>query len=188
MGQANLFTSMPTIPYKIIMALMENDDFCKLIYYNGMDALDKPNLTLKQKSEMIWNGDANRTDEFNIFLTNVQPNEEISERTILKLYNYNTDPKTLFKAVVSYRFDFLIGSKIPLVYYQGVPCNRADVIEMEVMKTLNNQDVAGVGNLQFNDDLDPLVRSFSGIGNNYTFTGRTIIMSTQIMDTGDSIC
>ena len=88
MTNANIFTSMPFIPYKIAMALMDNDNFCKLIYYNTMDALDQPNLTEEQKRGLLWDGDITRTDKFNIFLTNVQPNEEIENRTIMKLYRY----------------------------------------------------------------------------------------------------
>lgn len=188
MGQANTFSSMPFIPYRIVVALMENDNFCKLIYYNTIDALDKPNLTDEQKRKLIWDGDISRTDKYYIFLTNVQPNEEIENRTVVKLYRYDTDPTDLFGAIVCYRFDVLFGSKIPLVNYKGVLCNRGDVIEMEIMKTLNNQDVAGVGNLQFNGDLSALATSKVGIGNNYTFTGLSIVMATQIFDKREQSC
>lgn len=188
MANANIFTSMPLIPYKIIMALMENDNFCKLIYYNTMDALDKPALTDTQKRDLIWDGDANRTDKFNIFLTNVQPNEEIENRTIMKLYRYDSDPDNLHLSTVCYRFDILFGSKIPLVHYQGVPCNRGDVIEMEIMRSLNGKDVAGVGFLQYNSQLSTLANSHVGIGNNYTFTGLTIVMATQIADERPATC
>ena len=188
MGQANTFSSMPKIPYKIVTALMGNNNFCKLIYYNTKDALSKPNLTEEQKRSLIWDGDANRTDKFNIFLTNVQPNEEIENRTVMKLYRADTDPENLFRAVLAYRFDVLFGSKIPLVDYDGVPCNRGDLIEMEIMTTLNNQDVAGVGRLQYNADLSNLAGSHVGIGNNYTFTGISIVMATQILDERTETC
>ena len=68
---ANIFSSMPFIPYKIVMALMENENFCKLIYYNTMDALSQPNLTIEQKQALIWDGDKDRMDHYNIFLTNI---------------------------------------------------------------------------------------------------------------------
>ena len=170
------------------MALLENDNFCKLIYYNTMDALDKPNLTIEQKRGLIWDGSKDRMDNYNIFLTNVQPNEEIDNRTIMKVYRYTNDPVTNVRAVVTYAFDILFGSKIPLVKYKGITCNRGDVIEMEIMRTLNGQDVAGVGYMQFNDDLTALCRSSVGVGNNYTFTGVTIVMATQLMDYEDGDC
>ena len=187
-AQNNKLLSMPYIPFKIVMALLKNDNFCKLIYYNTMDALDRPNLTVQQKRELIWDGTMDRMDKFNIFLTNVQPNEEIENRTIMKLYKYQTAPVTNVRAVLSYRFDILFGSKIPLVKLNGVTCNRGDVIEMEIMRTLNGEDVAGVGFLQYDERLSSLCSSRVGIGNNYTFTGLTIVMATQVMDVEGGVC
>lgn len=178
---------MPYIPFRIVMALLENDNFCKLMYYNTIDALDQPNLTIEQKRDLIWDGQDDM-DNYNIFLTNVQPNEETINRTILKVYRYVSDPINRNVATVAYAFDVLFGSKIPLVRYNGITCNRGDVIEMEIMKTLNGEDVAGVGFLQFDNELTTLCRSRIGIGNNYTFTGLSIIMATQIADLGESGC
>ena len=183
----NKFLSMPYIPFKIVMALLENDNFCKLIYYNTIDARDQPNLTIAQKRALIWDGQDDM-ENYHIFLTNVQPNEETNNRTILKLYRYVTDPINRNIATVAYAFDILFGSKIPLVRYNGITCNRGDVIEMEIMKTLNGEDVAGVGYLQYDNDLTTLCRSRIGIGNNYTFTGLSIIMATQISDTDGGGC
>lgn len=183
----NKFLSMPYIPFKIVMALLENDNFCKLIYYNTTDALSQPNLTMTQKKALIWEGQDNMQD-YNIFLTNVQPNEEVDNKTILKLYRYVTDPINRNVATVAYEFDVLFGSKIPLVKYNGVTCNRGDLIEMEIMRTLNGEDVAGVGYLQYDNDLTTLCRSRVGIGNNYTFTGLSIIMATQIADAESGGC
>ena len=179
---ANIFTSMPYIPYRIVMALIENDDFCKLVYYNTMDALEQPNLTDEQKRNLIWNGDVTRTDKYHIFLTNVQPNEEIENRCVIKIYNSHIDPDNLYGAVANFRFDILFGSKIPLVYADGIPCNRGDLIEREIMRSLNDEDCAGVGHLQYNGELSNLCGSATGIGNNYTYTGRTVVMATMIYD------
>lgn len=183
----NKFLSMPFIPFKIVMALLDNDNFCKLIYYNTIDALDRPNLTVAQKRAMIWDGQDDM-EHYNIFLTNVQPNEETENRTVVKVYRYVTDPINRNIATVAYAFDILFGSKIPLVRYNGITCNRGDVIEMEIMRTLNGEDVAGVGYLQYDNDLTALCRSRVGIGNNYTFTGLSIIMATQIADAEGSGC
>jgi len=183
----NKFLSMPFIPFKIVMALLENDNFCKLIYYNTIDALDRPDLTIAQKRAMIWDGQDDM-EHYNIFLTNVQPNEETENRTVMKVYRYVTDPINRNIATVAYAFDILFGSKIPLVRYNGITCNRGDVIEMEIMRTLNGEDVAGVGYLQYDNDLTALCRSRVGVGNNYTFTGLSIIMATQIADAEGSGC
>ena len=183
----NKFLSMPYIPFRIVMALLENDNFCKLLYYNTPHALSQPNLTMSQKRALIWDGEDDM-ENYHIFLTNVQPNEEIQNKTLIKVYRYNSEPKTQVGATICYKFDILFGSKIPLVKYNGITCNRGDVIEMEIMKSLNGEDVAGVGYLQYNDELTSLCGSQIGIGNNYTFTGLSIIFGTYIVDMEDGEC
>lgn len=188
MAKFNKFTSLPFIPYRIIVALMKNDNFFKLLKYNTYDALSKPNLTDDEKAEMICKDDNNMHD-FNIFLTNIEPNELVKSKTILKLYRYDTMPDNGFLSTICYKFDILYGTKNAMVDYEGVPCARVDVMEMELMKTLNGADVAGVGLLQFNHELSRLSRSTLNIGNNYTFTGTSIIMATQLADVqGDGLC
>jgi hypothetical protein len=182
MSVYNRFNQLPYVPYQIISYLAEqNDRIFKLLKYNDIDALNKPNLTMEQKRQLIWDGQDDM-ENYNIFLTNVQPNEEIKNRTIMKVYRYNMEPDNQVSAIACYRFDILFGSKIPLVTYNGITCNRGDVIEMEIMRSLNGEDVAGVGFLQYNNQLTTLCSSQVGIGNNYTFTGLTIVMGTNITD------
>ncbi len=188
MASFNKFTSLPFVPYRIVVKLTENDNFFKLLKYNTYDALSMPNLTEDEKLELICK-DFDDMHNFNIFLTNIEPNELVSSKTILKLYRYDTLPDNYVISTISYKFDILYGTKNALVDYQGVPCPRVDVMEMELMKTLNGADVAGVGKLQFNHDLSRLCRSTLNIGNNYTFTGTSIVMATQLSDTGgDGVC
>lgn len=182
MASFNKFTSLPFIPYRIVTTLMNNDNFFKLLKYNTYDALSKPNLTEDEKLELICK-DEDDMHNFNIFFTNVEPNELVKSKTILKIYRYDTMPDNYALATICYKFDILYGTKNAMVDYQGVPCARIDVMEMELMKTLNGADVAGVGMLQFNHELSRLSRSTLNIGNNYTFTGTSIIMATQIADT-----
>jgi len=182
----NQFTDMPFIPYKIFNALVDNDNLFKLLYYGDYDALSKPNLTIEQKMDMLWQGQP-KMDNFNVFLTAVVPDLEIKAKTILKCYKYSTVPDNPIMATLNYRFDVLYGSTIPLVEYQGMTCNRGDLIEMELMKSLNGKDVAGVGYLQYNRELSRSCNTLIGIGNNYTYTGVSIVMATQMasIDEGD---
>ena len=188
MGSFNKFTSLPFIPYRIVVELTKNDNFFNLLKYNTYEALGATRLTEDEKLAMICK-DFDDMQNYNIFLTNVEPNELVNSKTILKLYRYDTLPDNPMLSTVCYRFDILYGTKNALVDYQGVPCPRVDVMEMELMKTLNGADVAGVGTLQFNHDLSRLCRSTLNIGNNYTFTGTSIVMATQLADVqGDGIC
>ena len=178
----NQFTGLPQIPYKIFNALLDNDDLFKLLYYSTYDALSQPALTIEQKMGMLWQGQSNM-ENYNIFLTNIKPNMELESKTILKIYRYTTSPTNKDVAKVAYKFDVLYGSTIPLVEYEGITCNRGDVIEMELMKTLNGSDTAGVGYLQYNEEMSRLCGSAVGIGNDYTFTGVSIVMVTVISNT-----
>ena len=85
MASFNKFTSLPFVPYRIVVKLTENDNFFKLLKYNTYDALSMPNLTEDEKLELICK-DFDDMHNFNIFLTNIEPNELVSSKTILKLY------------------------------------------------------------------------------------------------------
>ena len=65
-----------------------------------------------------------------------------------------------------------------MVEYNGVPCSRGDLIEMEIMRSLNGKDVAGAGLLRFL----PNCKSINNIGNNQTFTGYSLLLMTDIVD------
>ena len=79
----NQFETMPQIPYEIINALTDNDNLFKLIYYPTYDALSQPNLTIKQKMDMLWQGQSH-IENYNIYLTNIQPDMEMDSKVILK--------------------------------------------------------------------------------------------------------
>lgn len=175
----NKFEFLPYIPYKIAVKLLENENLFKLLKYNDYECISKPNLTYDEKIAMIWKDQSNMADYY-LYLTNIEPDELIKSKTILKIYKYDTLPVSPMISTISYKIDILCGTKNTLVNYNGVPCSRLDTIEMEILKSLNGEDVAGVGYLQFNHELSRLSRSMMTIGNNYTFTGTTMVMSTQL--------
>jgi hypothetical protein len=176
----NDFATMPYIPYKIIEYLANNNEnIWKLMAYGTYDALTKPNLTLNEKLALVWKGES-KQESYNVFLNRTVNNAEPNATTILKLYRYETNPKDHLKATLSYEFDVLFGSKISLVEYNDIPCNRGDVFEEQILSTLNGTDVGGVGVLQFNHKLSTLARSGMNIGNNSTYSGVSIIMNVQV--------
>lgn len=179
----NQFTTMPYIPYKIIVALTTNENLFNLLAYNSYDALSRPHLLLEEKLQMIWKGQSNMKD-FNIILSNVMADELTDSQTYLKCYRYQTVPKNNLTAKVYYEFDVLYGTKNAIVEYNGVPCSRGDLIEMELMKSLNGQDVAGAGFLRF----VPNCKSVNGIGNNNTFTGYSILFMTEVIEPQAEVC
>lgn len=186
----NKFSSMPFIPYNIISYLAKDDranGLFKLLKYSTYEALDMPDLTLSEKLQMIYKNQPNQND-FSIFLHRLVENEELVERTILKVYKHNTKPEDSQRAVVCYEFDVLVGAKTPLVKYQNIPCSRKDVVEMFLLNCLNGADVNAVGWLKFDARLSRYCQSAMGIGNNTTYDGTGIVMAVQVVDLDDKRC
>lgn len=186
-GAFNQFSSLPSIPYAIIEKLMENENIWKILKYPTYDCLSKKDLTLSEKSDMIWKNQENQVD-YNVFLTPLVEDMIYESTTILKCYRYYSVPMNQLRAVVTYEIDVLYGGKISLIEYNGIPCNRSDVIEMEIMKTLNGADVGGIGYFQFNRELSSFSQSRMVLGNDKTFTGTAIVMATNLSNIKEDTC
>lgn len=188
MAGYNTFANMPFVPYKIIEHLAtKNETIWKLLKYGEYDALSHPNLSLNEKLEMIWKGQAD-TQNYNVFFTKLLENAEPDAKTILKIYKFVTEPTDTLIANVSYEFDILYGGKLSIVDYDGVPCNRGEVFETELLRTLNGSNVGGVGMLQFNRRLSSFSKSMMNIGNNKTYIGNSVIMTTQMGSVANDGC
>lgn len=182
----NHYEFMPYIPYKIVEYLAtNNENLWKILKYNDYECLSKPNLTFEEKIAMIWNREGNQQD-FSIFFSQLVENMIPDSKSILKIFKVLTTPRDTIRAVGSYEFDILYGGKIALVEYNGIPCNRGDVVEAEILKTLNGADVGGVGMLQFNTKLSTASRSSLNLGNSKTFTGTSLVLSVELSDLGES--
>lgn len=177
----NNFSQLPYVPYNIIVTLAENNEnIFKMLNYNTYDCLSMPNLTFEEKMAMIYKNQ-DQQQEYRIFLNPLVENMQYDATTILKCYRYDTWPKNQYLAVVVYEFDILFGDKIAMIDYNGIPCNRADVMESEIMKTLNGSfAMNGIGQFQFNADLSQYSRSRMAINNTRSFNGCTIFMAVQM--------
>ena len=97
-----------------------------------------------------------------------------------------TLPRNHINAVAGYEIDILYGGKISLIEYNGIPCNRGDVCEAEILSTLNGVEVDGVGKLEFSMKKLGSSRSSLNIGDNKSFTGTSLLMGVDISDIGDN--
>ena len=175
MAQYNDYARLPFIPYKIVEYLaMNNENIWKLLKYDSYDCLSKPDLTLSEKMELVWT--EGRQEKKRLFLTNLIEDMIGDSTTVIKINKLNTAPKDHLQSVTSYEFSILYGGKISMVSYEGIPCNRGDIFEYELLSTLNGVNVGGVGTMQFNNKLSSFSRSANNIGNNKTYTGVNIIM------------
>lgn len=188
----NNFSNLPFIPYNIISHLATDvnaENFWKLIYYNEYNCLSMPALTLSQKINLIWNGyDGKKQEDCNIFLTFQVEDMQTDARTFMKLYKINMNPDNRIMSTLAYAFDIQFGGKIAIVEYNGVPCNRADMVEMELLKSLNGTDVNGAGLLEYNRGLSTLCASRFNLGNNTNYTGVSVVMAVQLANVSNASC
>ena len=184
----NKYTSLPSVPYRIISYLAQNNErLFKALYYQGCDALDQPNLTLEQKINMIYVDEGREADK-NIFLKPLIGEEMIDSVTQLRVYKYGISPTDNMTSVINYRFDIITGSKISLIYDDGIPCSRLDFIETELLNTLNGVDLFGTGKFQFNRDVSTSDKQILTLSNSKNFFGSILIMSVRWFDANGETC
>lgn len=176
----NTFETLPFIPYNILLALMKNENIFKILKYPDYMCLSKPNLTYQEKVALLWKNQDNQQD-YNVFLTSRIENMVIDARTILKIYRYDDTPINTVKDNVSYEFDILYGDKIAMIDYNGVPCTRSDVLQMEILKTLNGEYINGlISPLQYDREMSRNCKAMSGLNMVNKYLGTSLVMAGQI--------
>lgn len=189
MAAFNKFTNLPSVPYLILSYLAENnEDIFKALFYQEKDALSKPNLTLEQKLDMIYVDEGKEIDK-HLFLKPLIGEEMIDSATQLRIYKYGISPLDSMTAVITYRFDIITGSKISLIYNNdGIPVNRLDFIESQLLNTLNGIDLFGTGKFQFNRDLSTQDKQILTLSNSKNFFGSILLMSVRWIDLQGDDC
>jgi hypothetical protein len=181
----NKASTLAYAPYRILEYLAyNNENIWKMMAYNTYDCLSQANISVSDKIAMVWRGES-KQENYSVFLNRTIENAEPDATCILKIYRLDSLPVNHLISKSVYEFDFLFGSKISLVEYNGIPCNKGDVFEQELLETLNGADIGGVGLLQFNHELSTLSRSGMNIGNNKTYSGDSIIMAVQQSAVGE---
>lgn len=184
----NKFTTLPSVPYKILSYLAENNErIFKALYYQGSDALDQPDLTLEQKLNMIYVDEGKEIDK-HLFLKPLIGEEMIDSVTQLRLYKYGISPTDAMTSVITYRFDIITGSKVSLIYDNNIPISRLDFIETELLNTLNGIDLFGTGKFQFNRDLSTQDKQILTLSNSKNFFGSILLMSVRWVDIQGDDC
>lgn len=184
----NKFTTLPSVPYKILSYLAENNErIFKALYYQGSDALDQPDLTLEQKLDMIYVDEGKEIDK-HLFLKPLIGEEMIDSVTQLRLYKYGISPTDAMTSVITYRFDIITGSKVSLIYDNNIPVSRLDFIETELLNTLNGIDLFGTGKFQFNRDLSTQDKQILTLSNSKNFFGSILLMSVRWVDIQGDDC
>lgn len=176
----NKFNTLPYIPYNIVVKLMENENIFKILKYPTYDCLSKPNLTYQEKVSMIYKNQDNQQD-YNIFFTPSTENLILDARTLLRIYRYDDIPVDSIKSTVCWQFDILYGDKIAMIDYDGVPCTRIDVLQMELLKTLNGEYISGlITPLQYDREMSRTCKTIIGLNMANKFVGGSMVMVGQL--------
>lgn len=181
----NSLSKLPTIAYNILVYLSTQssaENLWKMLKYDDYDCLSKPNLTHKEKMELIWK--SGPQEKFSVFLSPLVEDAITESKTIMKIYNYYVHQNELYSSAVVYAFDCLYGGNMALIDWDGVPASRGDVFIHTILATLNGATVGGVGKLSFVSDLTRYNLAKATIGNSKTFTGVQLFMSTKVGDSG----
>ena len=186
----NSFKDMSTIPNTIVTEyLFNNEDIWKLIYYTLDEnkspivrPLEMPNLTAKQKRDLIYQG-VDDVNKFRVFFTMFPQNEEVNDQVQqLRIYRSRILATNPFRASVAWKFDLPCHFGVQTIIVDNIVRNRADVLQEKILETLNGVEVGGIGTLQFSYDMDTRISDRSDfVKFNVQFSGHSFTMSCNYM-------
>lgn len=106
-------------------------------------------------------------------------NEEINDQIQqLRIYRSRMLPSNGFRSGVAWKFDLPCHFGIQTIVVDNIVRNRVDVLQEEILKTLNGVEIGGVGTLQFNYDMDTRISDRSDfVKFNIQFSGHSFTMS-----------
>lgn len=176
----NTYRNMRGMGYNVLYYLMENnEEIWKLLKYNTPDALSKPNLTMKEKADLVWDGTGD-SEEYRVFRGAYLDDAFIDQSSQLRIYVTVLNPDNRTVGTVDIGIEILVHNKIiNLDTYE----TRQEVLLQQVLETLNGKEIGGVGKLFFdrNGSLYDIARL--NLYNNRNIYGYTLIMSTKSSNT-----
>ena len=184
----NDFSQQVFIPNQIVTALIKNtsqeaENFWKLLYYSQPDALTKPNLTTKQKTDMIWTGQTEE-NKYHVFYKPLigAALDTANSQTQIRLYRTATNPTTRLSAITNFEIDLITNEKESLIRYGKYFVERTDLMESFLLAVINGRDIGiGIGRLKFDKEPSHSCSSVLGINNSKTFYGRSLVLGLRFM-------
>lgn len=124
---------------------LNNENIWKLLKYNTPDALSKPDLTIEEKSELIYNNEPDSTS-FRVFRQSFVNDAFSEQQSQLRVYMSEIIPTNHVHGMINFIIDLPCHNQIiTLDDY----LNRNEVMANEILKTLNGIDINGLGKLFF---------------------------------------
>lgn len=175
-GSYNTLELMPLLSYNIISYLVENNEtIWKLLKHTSADAWDQINLTDVEKRALIYAGQSDMTD-YRVFMDSGQDDSWTDPVCILRVPILEIIPTNKVVANVTIGFEVYCHSKISVMSnYQ----TRADTIVKEIISTLNQVEIGGLGQLFFDASSNSRCKVIT-IGK-LPFRGKGIVMANWIV-------
>ena len=156
----NTFKNISKVPYTVVMDyLFYNENIWKLIYYTVDEdgkpiarPLERPSLTSKQKRSLIYNG-IDDVNKYRVFLSNVPISEEVTGQVQqIRIYRDRVLPKDAFMSNATWTIELPCHNAISTIIVDNIIVNRVDLLQEEILETLNGKEIGGIGTLIFSDD------------------------------------
>lgn len=162
--------------YNCISYLMNNNEnIWKLLFYLTPDALDKPNLTMSQKRNLIYKGQVD-SSLYRIFMDGGNNDAFDQQCTILKVYPIVLIPDNKIVGTASIEFDCLSHYKVNTLNTYSL---RSLTIIQELIKTLNGAEIEGLGVLSFDRKGSSYNKGLFNLSNDKSYSGYSLVMSTH---------
>lgn len=175
--------------------LEETHKIWRLLYYNDVEALNKPLPNYFDIIKLISN-DGVIQSEKRIFRSPHQEEAFVEQCTLIKIYIDNIIPQNAYISQVNYGIDVICHNKIidvkvnendPSVIIDTVDGidikvatkSRITILVKAVLSLLNGADIAGVGQLQFNAENFRYNQAQYAIWNNRNFEGMKIVIGAM---------
>lgn len=184
----NNFEYLEEVPYKIFEYLLTNtsknaENLWKCLKYNDAHCLDKPNLTIQEKKDLIWTGQQSQ-DDYSLFNKPLVGDSmsTASEMTQIRLFEYQTMPIDRLNAIVLYEIDIYTNERSNGLYNdRGIWVERSSFIKNScILPLLNGVDLGfGYDFLAFDREKSRGSQSIMNIGNSKSFYGITMFLALQ---------
>lgn len=185
----NRYVGTEKAPSRIISALVNDtseigNEFWKALYYDEIDCLDKPNVSIKDRRKVIYKrGKLNNFNGYKIFnfplLTDSIVDDGEENLIQLRIYQRSILPLDTTKAIISYRIDVYTSSKLAsFLDKDGDLVERTEFLTSHLLDMLVNLEIGlGFDLIQFNRELERTCRSEQLINNGKLFYARSITIA-----------
>ena len=168
----------------------------KLLYYDDIDALNKPLPKYSDVVRLVANNNVTQ-NHFRIFRSPHMEEAFTEQCSLLKIYIDSIIPSDRYRSIVNFGIDVLVHNKIinvnvpdddvapPIDTVDGIEYkisqkSRVSVLSKAVLYLLNGADVQGVGRMEFSQQMNRYQQAQYTIWNNRNFEGIKIVMGVHM--------